>query len=235
MKTAVIIICYNTAKFLPKQVEFIRRFCKDSPEIIVIDNSTLPDAVEGLRHHSGELGCRYIKTNASSLNGSDSHAFSANLAYHMVGSEFAYIMYLDHDAFPIKNFSIPEILGDKVIAGVGQIKGEVSYMWAGCVFLNNDKVDHSLVDFSTNHGLKLDTGGNLHKIIDFYGKDNCIFFDEQYQQNPNFTKSFYNFYTLINDGMFLHCINGSGWNPSEANEERLNSLLNILQDKIDGK
>jgi hypothetical protein len=83
------------------------------------------------------------------------------------------------------------------------------------------------IDFSVNHELGLDTGGNLYKIVE-QAKDDIIFFNEIYNENPEFTKNMYNFYALINDGMFMHFINGSGWNKVGHQEERINSLLNIL-------
>jgi hypothetical protein len=72
----------------------------------------------------------------------------------------------------------------------------------------------------------------LYKVIERYGKAGVRFFNETHHQNPHFTKSFYNFYTTLNDGMFMHFVNASNWAGSEANEERINSLINILKEKI---
>lgn len=234
MKTGIIIITYNIDPAITiKQVECIRRFCKDEPDIIIVDNSSLPECAEATRYHAGQMKVEYVKTQAASLGGSDSHCFAANVSYLQFKDRFSYLLYLDHDNIPIKEFSVKEVLGNKVMAGIGQIKEGVQYVWAGCVFLNNDMVDHSLVDFSTNHELRLDTGGNLYKIIERYGEENCIFFNEAYHQNPNFNKSFYNFYTLINDGMFFHMVNASNWANSEGHVERMNSLMSILQERLD--
>jgi hypothetical protein len=116
------------------------------------------------------------------------------------------------------------------MAGLGQEKKK-TYFWAGCVMWDNRAIEHSLIDFSTNQEFGLDTGGNLYKVIEQYGKDSCIFFDEQYYENPYFKKTFYNFYSTINKDMFMHFINSSGWNKISDNEERINSLLNILEQR----
>lgn len=229
MKTAIIVVTYNAAKLLRTQVDLIRRFCKDdSYDIIIVDNSTEEEQIKAILYYNEALGCKYLKTHASSKNGSDSHAFAANLAYSTYRDLYSKFFFLDHDAFPLKTFSVNEILNGRVMVGVGQNKDGIEYFWPGCVMFDNEKIDRTLVDFSTNHDLKLDTGGQLYKVIEKYGKTETGFLNEMHCQNPNFNKSMYNFYVLINDGMFLHMVNGSGWNPAEANEERLNSLLNLV-------
>lgn len=230
-KTAIVIVTYNTANLIVKQVELIRRFCKDEHDIIIVDNSLIPSVIEAIQYYNSTLGCIYHKTYASSMNGSDSHAFACNNAYLKFKDSYDYFLYLDHDNFPIKKFSIKSILENKTMVGMGQNKNGIEYFWAGCVMWDNAKIDHSLINFSTNLELGLDTGGMLYKVIERYGKEKCTFMDEMHYQNPNFTKSMYNFYALINDGMFFHMLNASGWNPSEGNEERINSLLNILNEK----
>jgi hypothetical protein len=59
-----------------------------------------------------------------------------------------------------------------------------------------------------------------------------VFFNEKYYQNPYFRKGFYNFYSTINDDMFMHFINASEWNPVSGQEERINTLLFILNERI---
>lgn len=231
MKVGVFTIIYNipTDVFL-LQIEAIRKFCKDDDYAIeVIDNSSDATISEGIQYHSNVLGLNYTKTNASSLNGSDSHAFAATTSYRLFKDYFGCFFYIDHDCFPIKDFSVVEILGDKYIAGIGQNE-RYKYMWPGCVMF---KYFHD-IDFNPDHALGLDTGGGLRKVIEYWGEENCIFFNESYNQNPHYNGA-YNHYALINNGMFLHCINGSGWNHVEGNTDRLNSLINIIREKVNAK
>lgn len=231
--TAIIITAYNESRFIKKQVDLIRRFHKDPVDIIIVDNSDDPSAVEQIKYYNKELGCLYLKTNASSKNGSESHSFSLGLSYHVFKNNYRFILYIDFDCFPIREFSIKEMLNDKIMTGVGQNKDGIEYFWPGFVLFDNGVIDRNLIDFSCNHDLRLDTGGNLHSVISTYGKDKCPFIPEIHVQNPNFNKSMYNFYADINNGGFMHFIGGSGWNKEGDlnHDERISSLLNILEEK----
>jgi hypothetical protein len=230
-ETAIIIVAYNNASFIIKQAECLRHFCKDEFDIIVIDNSTNSEASDGVKYHATNLGCLYFKTEASSKDSTESHAFACNFAYWKFKDSYKYFFFTDHDSFPVKDFSIKEILKDKIMAGLGQ-GSKKTYFWAGCVMFDNAKVEKELIDFSPNSEFGLDTGGNLYRIIDKHEKESFVFFNEAYHQNPNFNKSFYNFYASIHDGLFMHFVNGSNWARSSDNEERVNSLFNILDEKV---
>lgn len=230
MKVSIVVVVYNLpAEVTILQVNAIRKFCKDEHEIFIIDNSTDRRLEEGTRYHSGQLGVQYMKTHASSKNGSDSHSFAANLSYQRLKNSAPVIAYLDHDVIPVTSFSFVEILGEKLIAGLGQ-GDKTPYYWPGMVFWRNDIVDKELIDFSPLPGM--DTGASFCKIIDKYGKDQCIFFNESYHENPYFKHPKYGFYSMINDQMFMHYVNSSNWNFVSGNDERLNSLINITRELI---
>jgi len=224
-KIAVVIITYNCHEIFVRQLQQVAKHCKDKFEFVIVDNSTRVATVEAIAYHCSKqpYPIKYFRTRASSQNGSASHAFAANFIYNKIGESYTHYLFLDHDCFPIKDFSIAQILEFKEMAGLGQDKGVV-YYWPGCVMFKQNKY----IDFSPNNELGLDTGGNLHFAMNMVGKDNLIFFNEEHVQNESFDKSFYNFYALINDGMFMHFINASNWNGSRHNEERLNSLINIM-------
>lgn len=230
-KLAIVIVAYNTPSLLPRQIDCIKKFCKDDYDVVVVDNSTNKEAIDAVYYWTTVYGTRYIKTNAASKNGSGSHVFACNTSYHRLKDRYSYFFYLDHDNFPIRDFSVVSILDGKAIGGLGQEKSK-TYFWAGCVMWNNITIDKSLIDFSTNSEFGLDTGGNLYRVIERYGNDACVFFNEKYYENPCFPQTMYNFYATINDDMFMHFINSSNWNPTMGNEERVNSLLNILEERI---
>lgn len=235
MKVGIIIITYNiSSELFCLQIEAIRKFCKDDDfEIVVVDNSTDATSSMGIQYHSGLLNLLYRKTIASSVNGSDSHSFAANFSYQRLKTIYDAFLYLDHDCIPFKDFSLQGILGeDKVMAGIGQLKGTTTYFWPGLLFFRNDKIEHDLIDFSPNNELGLDTGGNLYKVIETYGKDACIFFNESYHQNPNFVDNKYGYYSMINDEMFFHAVNASNWSGELRHEERINSIINLIKEKI---
>ena len=233
MRVALVIITYNiSAEIMLLQVSAIKKLCKDEDfTIIIVDNSSDTDKAQDLCYHSRLLGITYHKTFSSSINSSDSHSFSANLSYQKLKDHFDIMAYFDHDLIPMREFSVMETLGDNVIVGLGQ-GAKKKYFWPGCVMFDNTKIDHNIVDFSPNNEFGLDTGGNFYRIIEEYGEDKCIFFNETYHQNPHFISTQYGHYAMINDGMFMHFIASSNWVGLEDNENRINSLLNIAREKL---
>jgi hypothetical protein len=143
--------------------------------------------------------------------------------------QYRYLLFLDHDNFCFLPFSVPEMLKGRAMAGLGQGSAKV-YYWAGFVMFDREQVDHA--DFSCNAEFGLDTGGNLYKAIEKAGIENCGFFGEEYFENPNFVSDNpkYNHYTVI-AAKFMHFVGGSNWEGVDRNEERVNSLLNILKER----
>jgi len=161
--------------------------------------------------------------------GTESNVFACNFAYYKYRLDYDYFLFLDHDTFPLRKFSIIETLGDNIMAGVPQVKSRTYFMQTALMW-NNKEIDHTLIDFHASNDLGLDTGGMLYKVIEKYG-DKCKFFNESYFQNPYYSKNFYNFYSCLNEEMFMHFINSSNWNPIGDNNERINSLINVLDDR----
>jgi GT2 family glycosyltransferase len=232
MDIGIIIITYNLpSEILLLQVAAIKKFCKDDYAIELIDNSSNLEMAKNIKYHANQLGIPYIKTFANSENGSDSHTWACNFAYQRFKDDYKYMLFLDHDCIPVQEFSIVEILGGgHVIAGLGQGQRK-KYMWAGLVMFANERIDKSIVDFSTNSIYGLDTGGNLYLIVEKYGEENCIFFNEAYYQNQYYNGKTYNHYAMLNNGGFLHFVNSSLWTAVENNEARVNGLINIAKEK----
>lgn len=233
MKVAVIIITYNiSSEIFILQIEAIRKFCKDDFVIHVIDNSTEEEIAKDIKYHAENFKLDYTKTYSSSKNSSDSHAYAANFAYQKFKGGFEYWFFMDHDLIPVQPYSVTEILnGGHVIAGLGQLGSSTkTYFWPGCVMFHLEGDEKDIIDFSPSKGL--DTGGGLHLVVEKYGLDHCIFFNEAYHQNPYFNSNVYNSFAMINNGMFFHCVNGSNWAGKDRHEERINSLLNIAREKI---
>lgn len=233
MRVGVIVITYNlSSEIFILQMQSIRKFCKDENyEINIFDNSDNPDMAEGIRYHAEQLEVNYFKISSSSHNSSDSHSWAANHAYEKLSDVYDYLFFADHDLIPCQDFSIVNILsGGHVMAGLGQ-GAQKTYMWQGCVMINLTAIDKDIIDFRTNQEFRLDTGGNLYKVVDKYGKENCVFFNEVYHENPYFNSNKYTSYAMINNDMFMHCIAGSNWAKTDRHEERMNSLVNIIRQK----
>lgn len=228
MKTGIIVITYNIrSEIFILQVECLRKFCKDDFTIEIFDNSTEPAAAEAIRYHAERLGVNYTKVNSASASGSESHSWAAGFSYHRLSNKYDYYFYLDHDCIPIKCFSVEEILDGKAYAGIAQ--KTPTYLWPGC-FMFNNLMSGPFIDFSPNHELQLDTGGGLYKLVEAQGKENGIFFTEEYCQNQHYNKQAYSHYSLIQN-TFVHFIAASNWANIEDNDARLNGLIAIAKEK----
>jgi len=217
-KLGIIIITYNiSTKVFILQIEAIKSFCKDDYEILVVDNSNLPISIEHIKYHAEQMGVNYTKTFSADQNSSTSHSFAAGLAYNKFKDQFTHLLFLDHDAIPLTVFSVFDTLVDgKLMGGIGQHLG--AYVWPGLFYLYNEKIDKDLVDFSPDNKRGFDTGGGLNKLIEKYGSDTCIFFNEAYQQNPGFIHNQYGVISLLHNQTFAHLSNASNWNPIEMQE-----------------
>jgi len=236
----IIIVVFNISNLINTQLELIKRFCKDQFDIIVIDNSSDRSASHEIKKHVINQGCLYDNSTNRQYDFSQSHAAACNYAYGKFHHNYEHMFFLDHDNFPLKDFSIKEILTNKIAGGLGQIRKDKTYFWPGCVMFNNNKIEKSLIDFSTHAGFGLDTGGMLYRIIEKYNSDNYIFFDQKEVKNELFVEGFYNFYNIIENPQttpqfsFMHFLNSSNWNNKEKHDERITSLLSILQNYING-
>lgn len=229
MKVGIVIITYNLdSRIFLLQIEAIKRFCKDDFEINIFDNSFDKNYAKDIKYHSERLGLLYKRTKSGSKNSSDSHCFALKFAYEQLCNNYDYFIFMDHDVIPLSPFSFFEVLGTKLMAGVGQGLTK-KYLWIGICFMNLSGIDKSLIDLNYSHEFGLDSGGNLYKVIEKYGEENFIFFDEVYCQLEGFNGK-YGYYALINNNMFTHWVGGSNWEGIERHEERMNALLNITQE-----
>lgn len=228
MKVGITIVVFNLdARVFLLQIESIKRFCRDEDyELIVVDNSTDEELADNIKYHAGQQNVTYKKTIPVDESPSRSHAFALNFAYEKLKDDYDIIVFFDHDLIPVKDFSAVEILGEKVLAGVSQGK-KVKYLWPGCLFIANNKVEKELVRFNPVSELRLDTGGEMHEMI---SKSDVVYFDEIGVNNPHIKDKYYYFYIMIHNRTFLHMLNCSNWRNVKGNETRINSLINIVNE-----
>lgn len=233
MKVGVIIIVFNLdCRVFLLQISAIRKFCSDDYVIEVIDNSTDIEKSEAIKYHAGSQNVNYRKTEPNNNDPSHSHAFAANISYKILQNEYDILFYLDHDCIPVKSFNCVEILGKNDIAGVQSGQGQTKYFWPGCLMWKVKKIPKSYINFNPVHRLRADTGGGLYKILPRY---KCLFFDEVGCANPDFSHDpDYYFYMTMHNKTFIHWLNTSNWRNKKNNEERINTLINITQNLIDG-
>lgn len=234
MKTAIIPIVFNLdPRVFIMQINAIKLLCRDENFTIeVVDNSSVLEMADAIEYHARVLEVNYTRVRTWTGDPSESHAFAANLSFKKFAFMYGQLLFLDHDAIPVKPFSVEEMLGGKVAGGVLQGR-ELNYFWPGCFVLNTEKCDHDLVNFWPDTALRLDTGGGLKKIKDQYGDEGCVYFDEVGHHNPYFpTHPEYYFFMMLYKETFMHFLNTSNWRKVSENESRINSLLQIAEEKI---
>lgn len=260
-KIAFLIIGYNVSSFIEPQTKCIKRFCKDEQyDIIVVDNSSSEVLRANLEKQCGVLDVKYFKIESDivkpkKIDPSHDHAFALRYAFNKFKNEYDYIFFLDHDLFPIKEFSVAEFLKlnteNKLIAAGLPQGSNKHFFWAGCFLLNMRDVDLSLIgDFSPNYSLGLDTNGDTYKLLEVYNKDRFCFFTEEFIMNNRFLNIIsnkqdemrqnngsdvndpYKEYQLIADGTFLHFRGSSNYVNCILYGERMGSLFNVLNEKI---
>jgi len=225
---AIIVIAYNNSDLTIPQINAMAEFSKDPYYLIIVDNSTDEEQAKAIEWKASQhSNIKYVRVRAASVNGSDSHAFAANLAFNMFKDKYEYMFFADHDLFPVEPFSVKEIIGNQTMAFLPQVRNGIVYPWPGCLMFKVNDLTKNGIDMTPNVELGLDTGGNIYPIV----SPDDIRFNEVYEQNPLFNKGLYNFYSIIG-GTFMHFINSSNWNKSESNQERMNTLFEILRQKI---
>lgn len=219
MKLGTAIITFNTSAYLVRQFELFQHYI--GGYITVVDNSSNVNAASEIQAICEKYGRQYIKLNNSEGDSSKSHALALNEAYWLLNIPYDVLILADHDIFPTNYFNVPDFMKDLVIAGVPQIRGQITYLWAGLVLINNLKVDKKLIKFDTQEGL--DTGGKLHRLLKTLPESAYKFLDE-FQKK---TTEGYEYSDI--DGKFIHLLNGSNWKGDLDHENRVNSILKILQ------
>lgn len=229
-RSAIIIIAFNDVDLIGNQINLITKYCKDieNTDIIIFDNSSVEitaKMIEGF--HQSKPYILYHRFTGMHFNPSESHAYACNMAYKFYSKDYTSILFLDHDCFPVNPFSVEEMVSGYMVAGIAQDKDK-KYFWPGCVAFNVEALLGVVPNFSISHEYGLDSGGLLYKLIELFGEERCCFFNEEKKTNESFPDPTYPEYSMINDGMFMHFINASGWNKNENNNARIQSLYRIL-------
>jgi len=220
LRLGIVSIAFNSAELILKQLETFKS-CTDDYDFIIIDNSN-DDA--SIKYHAEINNCEYAKIHSHEGSPSLSHSFAADFAWIRYKAQYDVLFFVDHDLFPIKPFSIFEMLGENNLMGLSQERKGVKYLWPGCLALRTslDGVDFAPVKIRHQ---QLDTGGSLHRLL----KQPVRYLSEEYHNNPH-VQDAKSFYAVLED-TFMHFIKGSNWNHQTNHTQRLNSLFNILEQR----
>jgi len=228
-KTGIITVTFNVPKLLKYQLKTLKKYCLDDYEFIVIDNSNDENHINEIKNICKENNISYTHKGFSVSVGnvpSTNHGLALNYAYETFKNKFDYLIFLDHDLFPIKPFSVGEMLGDNIIGGCEQNINNTIYLWPG--FIMFSKLDETF-DFTPNPH---DTGCKLSGFIN-QNIDKVLFFDNgavsiDLKLNNDWLHEFYG---DIHNGTFMHFVKASNW--MDANVETFNIRQNHLFGLLD--
>ena len=228
MRYAIGIVNFNGDIFLEKQIQRIRKYLLllpgDTLDILVADNSrtrgcsTCHGEKKNLNKSiCDDYGMIYLPMNFDEGDNSAHHALALNYLYETYKQNFNYLLFLDHDLFPVDYSDILTSELQKTFIGLAQQKGETKYLHPAILRLNLDNLNGQSLDFLPS--AHLDTGG---KLADLINDENTSYLSISY---VNYDDDFYEFI----GGKFMHFIKGSNWNGNPNHKNRLNFLFKELE------
>jgi hypothetical protein len=223
----IVIATFNRYDLFRLQMEHIKKFCIDDHIIQIVDNSTLEESCTKIKEYCAENGIRYYRPEKKlSDKPSMSHGMALNIGWNHIYNLVDILLFLDHDIFPFREFSVTKALGEKMMWG--QYAGEWLY-WPG-LFAVSSKIDFLKLNMEPP-GNGYDTGGFTKNLVESIGKDNCIFLRQEGLSDDRLAEfGYYSFYSIIGDWMHFH--NSSEWEKIEGgNEKRILILADILSER----
>lgn len=222
---AVVIINYNSPKYLEPQILRLRKYLKlnegDSLDIILGDNSRNGKAITKNQEICRKHRVIYIKYHFTEGDYSSHHALALNAIMEEYRNNFNAILFIDHDIFLFNYSDIFLRNKEKHFSGLAQNKMEKTYLHPGIMLVNLEITRDVNFDFlPCEH---MDTGGRMADIIE---KSNVEFLWIRYSEYS--INGVIDFYEII-DNVWMHFIKGSNWNKNKNHAHRINFLTRELE------
>lgn len=167
--TLIITIAFNNSFVVEKQINDISRMCSDNYIHLVVDNSSdlkIRTVIKEIcEKNENVMYFELPRWRGFKRGGSLSHGISINYVHKNVVmncDKISEIMLLDHDIFPLKTFSVNQMLGKQNLYGRKERREGMWYLWPGFAMYRKNIFEKEM-DFKPGCGG--DTGGNNWKII----------------------------------------------------------------------
>jgi len=231
-----ITIAFNNVFLIEQQIRLMKKHIKDTNFIYIIaDNSDSKEKREQIKNLCQKENVEYIslpfnwfqKVHTKVCYG---HGLSMTWIYHNVIKKLKpkYFGYLDHDIFPINNYSVVEKIQSQDFFGrLNDRTPENSqkplwYLWAGFCFFRFDKVKNLNMSFypCVVDGVYLDTAGSVYlSVYKNYSLSELYFgaplVEKYFREGDNNHSHLLHF--IDND--WVHTINGSNWKKVKDNKD----------------
>lgn len=245
----VITVAYNQVLLIEKQIELVKLHVKDMNYLhVVVDNSPNKNVRKQIKEICEKEKVGYVsipffidKLICHKLfRYGVSHGAALNWIYYnfLKQQKPIIFVFLDHDVFPMEDYSIINTLGDRDFYGVERIRGNGWYLWPGWCIYRFDAIDNCHPNFLP-YIMKetfLDAGGgNYPRIYSRYDLK-TIEFPPVVTKRIRYSKNLYTHNDIYHgdcvqliDSTWLHLINGSNYAKIPGKEE----LVNLMIDNID--
>ena len=245
----IITIAYNHVKLIEKQIELVKRYCRDEGyRHVIVDNSPKKSSREQIKMICEQEDVDYVsvpcyidKLISHKLFGNGlSHGAALNwMFYHfLIHNRPESFALLDHDVFPLKEFSLKEILGTHDFFGVERNMGVGWYLWPGWCVFSYDVVEKCRPNFLPVFvkRMYLDSGGGNYKRMYSQYALNTISFPKVVTKRVKRTEGLYKYNDIYHgdclqyiDNAWLHIINGSNCAHIPGKEQYVDYILDNLE------
>ena len=246
----IITIAYNHERLIEKQIEQVRRYIKDERiKHVIVDNSPkraarkrIKDLCERNKNEYVPVPLYIDKLISHTLFGNGlSHGAALNwMFYHFLMQRkpirFALI---DHDVFPLKDYSFIDKLGKRDFYGVERVKEKGWYLWPGWCIFKYDVIAEKQPNFLPIivGNVYLDAGGGNY--LQFYRQYNLGAIDfpkvdtiriKQTRGLTAYNDIYHGDCIQCIDHAWLHLINGSNCAKIPGKEKLVNKMIDRMEE-----
>ena len=248
-KVDLITIAFNNDMVIKYQFMLLNKYFKDDYYYTVCDNSSNIEISEKIKNFCEENKIPYCKLYPQKANlkklvilkrilkgmYSESHAIALNFIFenYIKQRNCEFFGLLDHDIFPIENFSVKPILDKQNFYGVLMKKTKIKYLWPGFCFYKTSFLNGKKVNFMTNWRLDGDTGSSNYKLIKNVINNSNIKIARLHRVNTKINDNDVQgtMYSMI-DKEWLHMINAGNWKKSNNYSSKEQLVFELLNKKL---
>jgi len=236
-------IAFNNVFLIEQQIRLVKKYIKDENYIhIIADNSDCKEKREQIKNLCQKENIDYISLpfnwfQKMHIKACYAHGLSMTWIYHSIIKKLKprYFGYLDHDIFPINNYSVVEKIQSQDFFGrlidrtPENFQKPLWYLWAGFCFFRFDKVKNLNLSFypCVIDGVYLDTAGSVYLSLYKNYSPNELYLgaplaEKYFREGNNYHSDLLHF--IDND--WVHTINGSNWKKVKDKDDFLKDFLN---------
>lgn len=212
----IFIVGFGRPDLLIHQHRLLGKYLADPYELCLIDN-TLDEGAPAMERMAGALDIGYARAVSEKREHNDALNFAAQVA-RINGSD--YMLFLDHDIFPIENTGLLTRLDHVGFWGLGQYHAPTQsrYLWPGFCAFKREWLDGQVPNFDGIRApFKRDDGDCGSMLADLFTTDDWATFDKMPQRHGYENIRAPDDYGLQSfgveyiSGAWLHLTNASDW------------------------